>query len=87
MQCGTYEIGVETCKKMVDRRLVVWGLHGIYGVGETIDEAFGLIETVEKASDVYLKYRNFEEVNTISDENLKGIAKFYGGKPRDGYLD
>ena len=87
MQCGTYEIGVETCKKMVDRRLVVWGLHGIYGVGETIDEAFGLIETVEKASEVYLKYRNFEEVNTISDENLKGIAKFYGGKPRDGYLD
>ena len=54
MQCGTYEIGVETCKKMVDRRLVVWGLHGIYGVGETIDEAFGLIETVEKASEVYL---------------------------------
>mgnify|MGYP002516979301 FL=1 len=32
MQCGTYEIGVATAEKMKDRRLVVWGLHGIYGV-------------------------------------------------------
>ena len=87
MQCGTYEIGVATAEKMVDRRLVVWGLHGIYGVGETIDEAFGLIETVEKAADVWLKYRQFKEINTISDENLKGIAKIYGGVPRKGYLD
>ena len=29
----------------------------------------------------------FKEINTISDENLKGIAKFYGGVPRKGYLD
>lgn len=87
MQSGTYEIGAATAEKMKDRRLVVWGLHGIYGVGKDIDEAFGLVETVEKAAEVYLKYRNFEEVNTISDENLKGIAKFYGGVPRKGYLD
>ena len=72
---------------MKDRRLVVWGLHGIYGVGESIDEAFGLIETVEKSADVYLRYHQFEEINTISDENLRGIAKFYGKTPREGYLD
>lgn len=29
-------------------RLVVWTNHGIYGTGKTMDEAFGLIETVEK---------------------------------------
>lgn len=87
MQSGTYEIGYATAEKMKDRRLVVWGLHGIYGVGESIDEAFGLIETVEKSADVYLRYHQFKEINTISDENLKGIAKFYGKTPREGYLD
>lgn len=87
MQCGTYEIGVATAEKMYDRRLVIWGLHGIYGVGKDIDEAFGLIETVEKAAKIYLKYHLIGDLNTISDENLKGIAKFYGGVPRKGYLD
>lgn len=87
MQCGTVEIGVATAEKMKDRRLVVWGLHGIYGAGEDIDEAFGLVETVEKAADVYLKCANMKELNTISDKDLAGIAKFYGGVPRKGYLD
>ena len=33
---------------MKNHRIVSWTNHGIYGAGETIDEAFGLIETVEK---------------------------------------
>ena len=46
MPCGTNEIGVATAEKMKEYRLVVWGMHGIYGAGKTMDEAFGLIETV-----------------------------------------
>lgn len=48
MLCGTNEIGEATAKKMQDYRLVVWSMHGIYGAGKTMDEAFGLIETAEK---------------------------------------
>ncbi|UKI14117.1 MAG: class II aldolase/adducin family protein [Clostridiales bacterium] len=48
MVCGTNEIGEATAEKMKKYRLVVWTNHGIYGVGKDIDEAFGLIETVEK---------------------------------------
>ena len=48
-RCGTNEIGAATAKKMEEFRLVVWSMHGIYGAGRTMDEAFGLIETVEKA--------------------------------------
>lgn len=86
MLCGTYEIGEATAKKMADRRLVVWGLHGIYAAGETIDEAFGLIETVEKAAEVYLKYANLKEINTITDEDLKVVAEAFKVHPREGYL-
>ena len=87
MLCGTLEIGEATAAKMSDRRLVVWGLHGIYGAGDTIDEAFGLIETVEKAAEVYLKYASLPTVNDIPDEGLKELADFFHVAPRKGYLD
>lgn len=87
MLCGTLEIGEATAAKMSDRRLVIWGLHGIYGAGDTIDEAFGLIETVEKAAEVYLKYASLPTVNDIPDEGLKELADFFHVAPRKGYLD
>lgn len=48
MLCGTNSIGEATAEKMKEFRLVVWGMHGIYGAGKTMDETFGLIETVER---------------------------------------
>ena len=44
MLCGTNEIGIKTAEKMKEFRLVVWGMHGIYGAGRNMDETFGLIE-------------------------------------------
>ena len=38
MLCGTNEIGEATAKKMKEFRLVIWGMHGIYGAGKTLDE-------------------------------------------------
>ncbi len=87
MLCGTYEIGAATAEKMKESRIVIWGLHGIYGAGDTIDEAFGLIETVEKAAEVYLKYANLNCVNDISDAGLKELADFFKVTPKKGYLD
>lgn len=87
MLSGTVSIAEATAEKMKEHLLVIWGLHGIYGVGATIDDAFGLIETVEKAAEVYLKYAHLKEVNTISDKELLLIAKHYGKVPRKGYLD
>ena len=51
MLCGTNSIGEATAKKMEEFRLVVWGMHGIYGAGKSLDATFGLIEPVEKAAD------------------------------------
>lgn len=87
MLCGTNEIGVATAQKMKDFRIVVWAMHGIYGVGNDIDEAFGLIETVEKGADLHLRTAHLPRVNTITDENLKLIAKGFNVKYKDGWLD
>ncbi len=78
MVCGNNEIGVATAEKMKNYRLVIWGLHGIYGAGKDLDEAFGLIETVEKAAQLYmLATASGKRINTITDENLWDVAKAF----------
>ena len=87
MLCGTLEIGLATAEKMKDYRLVVWGIHGLYAAGRDMDEAFGLIETVEKCAELYMKTANMKIINTISDEDLKITAAAFGVTYKDGWLD
>ena len=86
MVCGTEEIGIATAAKMDTRRLVVWAHHGIFGAGASLDDAFGLIETVEKAAQIYIMIKDSEILQTITDENLRDTAKSLGLNVRKGYL-
>ncbi len=87
MLCGTNEIGEATAKKMETARLVVWAHHGIYGAGRDLDETFGLIETAEKAAEIWLKIAHLPIRNTITDAQLREIEARFGVKARDGCLD
>ena len=88
MLCGTTEIGVATAAKMKEFRLVVWAMHGIYGAGKTLDETFGLIETVEKAAQVYMLTAHLPRINTIKDEDmLKLLELFKVANYRKDFLD
>ncbi len=87
MLCGTNEIGEATAKKMEEFRLVVWGMHGIYGAGKTMDETFGLIETVEKAAQIYMLTAHLPRINTIKDEEMKQLAEFFKVDYRADFLD
>ena len=87
MLCGTNEIGVATAKKMETARLVVWAQHGIYGAGKDLDETFGLIETAEKAAEIYLKIAHLPLKNTITDEQMHLLEARFGVKAREGYLN
>lgn len=86
MLCGTNSIGEATAEKMKEFRLVVWAMHGIYGAGKTLDEAFGLIETVEKAAQIYMLTANLPRLNTITDENLKELAEAFKVAYRKDFL-
>ena len=86
MLCGTNEIGEATAQKMRTARLVVWAQHGRYGAGVDIDEAFGLIETAEKAAEIYMKIAHLPLVNTITDEQMHLLEGRFGVKAREGYL-
>lgn len=86
MVCGTNEIGEATAEKMKKFRLVVWTNHGIYGTGRDMDEAFGLIETVEKTAQIYMLALG-HTVNVIPDETLKALAKRFDVTPLEGVLE
>ena len=88
MLCGTTEIGKATAEKMKEFRLVVWAMHGIYGAGKTPDETFGLIETVEKAAQIYMLTAHLPRVNTIKDEDMLKLLELFGVKNyRKDFLD
>ena len=85
---GTNEIGVATAEKMKESRLVLWPQHGIYGAGRDMDEVFGLIETAEKAAEVYTYVCAQGGVRqTISDADLWRLAEAFGVTPKVGYLE
>ena len=87
MVCGTTEIGAATAEKMKTARLCVWAMHGIYAVGANLDEAFGLIETAEKAAEVYLKIAHLPMKQCLNDAQLRLLAERFRVEPRPGWLE
>jgi rhamnulose-1-phosphate aldolase len=87
MTCGTNEIGIATAEKLKTERICLWAAHGIYGVGKDLDEAFGLIETVEKAAQLYMLSVNAGIKNGITDDQLKDLAAVFGLNCNKAYLD
>ena len=87
MVCGTNDIGVATAEQLRRQRLCVWTAHGIYGTGRTLDEAFGLIETVEKAAQLYMLSAGLGIKNGITDDELRALAATFGIDYRREYLD
>jgi rhamnulose-1-phosphate aldolase len=84
---GTRYISKATAKKIKDYRLVIWPLHGIIAAGESMDEAMGLIETVEKAAEIYVKSIGLSKSQrVITDKQLLEIAKRFKVSPREGIL-
>ncbi len=87
MLCGNNTIGEATAAKMKDFRLVVWGMHGIYGAGKNLDETFGLIETVEKAAQIYMLTAHLPRINTIKDEEMAELAEAFGVNYRKDFFN
>ncbi len=87
MVCGNDAIGEATAKKIKDHRVVLWAAHGIFGTGETMDEAFGLIETVEKAAQVFMTIGQMPIRQSITDPQLADLCHAFKIQPRAGYLN
>lgn len=89
MVAGTNELGDASAAKMVDCRIVVWPHHGIMSAGQSMDDAFGLIETAEKAAEIYLKISSANQpiLQTITDPQLWDLAEAFQVVPKAGVLE
>ena len=91
MLCGTVKIGEATAGKMRSSRLVVWAQttrrdDRIYGAGKDLDETFGLIETAEKAAEIWMKIAHLPIKQTLTDDQMRLLAEHFHVTPREGYL-
>ncbi len=85
---GTQDISTATAEKFRDFRLIVWPLHGIIASGNSIDEAMGLIETVEKTAEIYVKSMGLSKSpRVVTDRQLMEIAENFKVTPREGILE
>ena len=50
-------------------------------------KAFGLIETVEKAAQIYMLTAHLPRVNTIRDDQMVELAEFFGVNYRKDFLN
>jgi rhamnulose-1-phosphate aldolase len=79
---GTEHIGDATAAAMEKHSLVLWQFHGIFGCGQTPDEAFGLIDTAEKSADVLMRVIAMGGPRqTLSTQNLVDLAARFGVTP------
>lgn len=85
MVCGKGAIGPATAEKMKEFRVVVWPYHGIFACGNSLSEAVGLIETVEKNALVYM-VNNGDIQRGITAAQLKELASAFGLTTRPGIL-
>ena len=87
MSAGSEAVALETAEKLKECRAVIWGQHGIFASESNLEDAFGLIETVEKGAEIYMHTFSKPIINEITLNQLKEVCEIYEVKPKIGYLD
>lgn len=79
---GSEELARATEGVFEKRTLAVWKQHGVVAMGPDFETAFGLIETAEKAAEIYLKVAALGLVpEKLSTEQLRGLAEKWNVVP------
>ncbi len=87
---GGADIAMATSELMKEYDAAVWAHHGLFVSGPDFDITFGLMHTIEKAAQIYMlaitagggKIRQ-----TITDDNLRAIAKEFGVELNEEFLN
>ena len=77
MKCGEGPIGPATAEKMKDKRVVVWPFHGIFSSGNSISDAIGLIEAIDKNAHVYVLFKS-NMIHGMTNENVRELKDHFG---------
>ena len=85
---GGADIALATSKLMKEYDAAVWAHHGLFVSGPDFDTAFGLMHTIEKAAEIYMKVVSSGKpvLQTIRDADLQAIADEFGVKLNQAFL-
>ncbi len=87
---GGSEIAMATSELMKKYDAAVWAHHGLFVSGPDFDITFGLMHTIEKAADIYVRALSAGQGKirqTITDDNLRAIARDFGVTLNEEFLD
>lgn len=85
---GTVKIAEHTAEKMEMGRIVLWAHHGIFVSEKTLDAAFGLVETIEKAALIHRKVLSCGAVQQkISKELLMELVEAFKLNVHQKFID
>ena len=87
---GGAEIAMATSELMKKYDAAVWAHHGLFVSGPDFDITFGLMHTIEKAADIYVRALSAGQGKirqTITDDNLRAIARDFGVELNEEFLD
>lgn len=74
---GGKDIAVATSKKMKNYRAVIWAHHGLFCSGIDFDSTFGLMHTIEKSAEIYIKVHSVQtkKAQSITPDDFRQLAK------------
>ena len=86
---GGSQIALATSRLMKKYDAAVWAHHGLFCSGPDFDITFGLMHTIEKAADIYVRALScgLGIKQTISDDNLKAIADDFGVQLNEEFIN
>jgi len=85
---GSEEQARATEKVFEKRTLAVWEQHGAVAIGPDFKTAFGLVETAEKAAEIYLTAAALGPVTRrLTTTQLKALAEKFGVEPDPEILE
>ena len=86
---GGADIAKATSELMKKFDAAVWAHHGLFCSGPDFDTTFGLMHTIEKAAQIYVLALSMGKGirQTITDDNLRAIAKEFGVTLNEDFLE
>jgi rhamnulose-1-phosphate aldolase len=86
---GGSDIAIATSKLMKKYDAAIWAHHGMFASGPDYDTTFGLMHTIEKAAEIYVKVLSAGQgkiMQTITDEDLLDIARDFNVKLNPDFI-
>jgi rhamnulose-1-phosphate aldolase len=82
---GSLELACQSAAIFKTREAVIWPYHGIFCSGNSFDEAFGLLHTIEKAAEILVKVYSMGgparlsngSISRIQDTGIREMAEVY----------